>query len=493
MPANKQPTWMNMIKLSSDSFKVIIIIVMIVLISPFVINCFFAYPQTDDFTFSSVPRDMGFLNAQYHWYTEWTGRFTSCALFSINPLAYNSLAGYRVLLAILMVVQLASIYLLTDALTRKTLSWQEKLIFTLALLFAFLDQMNDVRSGLYWMAGVINYQFAETLLMAYFTLLLLVSEDRKHVSMGNKCLAIILAALLCGTNEIVLVLMLFIAAFITCHNYAARRNVSTFQLATIVAVAIGSCFALLAPGNFVRIHGYVERKNLLTTAWNAFETSMKSIGVWITSPLALILACMVFFAVISKPQLKTLFCNIKISNSACILLFLTFICFFIPYWATGMIPQDRVVNMIYHLFLIGWMITLAIAFAHLGKPAIQVIKKIPIGAGGLLLVVYMSALFSMGTSNFVLVTKDLLSGSSLRYSAEMQEKESELLESDEDACTVEDIVNTPPSLFFYFIGPDAEDWINRGYATYFGKKSVVLAKHEKVKAGMLPPDWLPDR
>jgi hypothetical protein len=419
---------------------------------------------------------MGFLKAQYHWYIKWSGRFTSNALLSINPLVYNSLAGYKLVLAIIIIAQLASIYLLTDALTKKSLSWQEKLIFSLTLLFAFLDQMDDVRSGLYWMAGVITYQIAETLMILYFSLILFINHDQKHDNLPNKCVVIILSILLGGTNEVVLVLMLLITALITCYNYAIKKIVSPFQIATFIAVATGSCFGLLAPGNFARMHEYDERKNLFVTVWNAFNGSLISIEVWITSPSTLILMSMVFFAIIRKPQLKSLFGNFKNVNSACILIFLTFICFFIPYWSTGMPPQDRVINMIYLFFLIGWMINLAINFAHFGETVIHLIKKIPIKKVCIVVAAYMIALFSLGTSNFVLVTKDLLSGDSFSYNAEMQQRESQLINSDKDICTLENIKNTPRSLFFFFIGLDGEYWVNRCYATYFGKKSVTLTK-----------------
>lgn len=104
---------------SSVTMKRIIFVLLTALISPFIINCFFAYPQTDDFMYSHIARDMGFLKSQYHWYTTWTGRFMSTALLSVNPLVYNSLVGYKLAIALLIIAQLVSIYLLSDVLTKK--------------------------------------------------------------------------------------------------------------------------------------------------------------------------------------------------------------------------------------------------------------------------------------------------------------------------------------------------------------------------------------
>jgi hypothetical protein len=224
------------------------------------------------------------------------------------------------------------------------------------------------------------------------------------------------------------------------------------------------------------MHAYGERRHLLSTAWHTLTSSLASIEVWITSPLTMILMCIVFKAMISKPQLKVQFGNFRIEAAASILLLLIFICFFLPYWSTGMPPQNRVVNMIYLLFLIGWMIILALIFARFGEPIRNFLKIIPKKTAIIIFAAYMIALFSLGTSNFVLVTKDLISGESFLYNAEMQQRTAQIINSGKDECTLENIKSTPRSLFFYFLSYDKDDWINRGYAAYFGKKSIELKK-----------------
>lgn len=467
-----------MSKLSPVLIKTLVIILLIAFILPFLINCFFAYPQTDDYAYSTIARNMGFLKSQYHWYTSWTGRFTSTALLSINPLVYGSFAGYNLILAILILVQFITIYLLTDALTKNALSWQEKLIFSLTLLFAFFDQMDDVRSGLYWMAGVITYQVAESLLLLFCSLILYINTELKHNSMRNKCAVIILAILLGGTNEIVSVMALLISSLFVFYMYAIKKNVNVFQIAIFFAVGAGSCIGFLAPGNFARISTYHERKNIFITVWSALNSSLTSIVVWVTSPLTLILMCMMLYIVASKPQLKTVFVEFKIVSSACILLFLLFMCFFITYWSTGMAPQNRVVNMIYFFFLCGWMINLAIIFARFEKNIYHFIRKISIKVRCTVVVPFMIILFGLGTSNFILVTKDIYSGDSYRYNAEMHQRKSQIIKSDKASCELEGITSTPRSLFFFFVAQDSDNWVNQNYASYFGKNSIALIKRK---------------
>lgn len=460
-----------------DSMKTVTALFLIVLIIPFVINCFFAYPQTDDFVYSVAARSQGFFKAQYDCYVNWSGRFTSTALLSINPLVYDSLAGYRLVFAILIIAQLASLYLLTDVLTKRTLSWREKLVFSLTLLFAFLDQMDDLRSGLYWMAGVVTYQVAETMMILWLSLVLLMNQDQKYDNVQNKGAVVVLSILLGGTNEIVLSLTFLFSALLISYQYAFKKTATRFQLVTFMAVATGSCLGLFAPGNFARMKSdYDTHRDIWAIAWNAFKGSLASIEVWMTYPLTLILMTMVFCTVISRPRLKAAFCSINVLFSMCILLFLIFLSFFIPYWGTGLYPQNRVLNMIYFFFMIGWMINLAVIFAKFGEPALAFLKKIPVKRWSMVAAAFVIVLFSLQTSNFVMVTKDLLSGDSLRYSAEMRQKQSQIMQCATNHCTSEDVTTRPASLYFYFIGFDSQYWVNRGYAAYFGKKSISLAK-----------------
>lgn len=141
-----------------------------------------------------------------------------------------------------------------------------------------------------------------------------------------------------------------------------------------------------------------------------------------------------------------------------------------------MSPQNRVINMIYLFFMIGWMITLAIIFARFEEAIEHFIKKVPIKSVGIIVVAFMLALFSIGSSNFILVTKDLFSGESFRYNSEMQQIKSQVINSGKDVYIFKDITNTPRSLFFFFVAYDSNYWVNQNYAAYFKKKSIALIK-----------------
>lgn len=468
---------MNISASTLISLKSIIIMLLIVLISPFIINCFFAYPQTDDFMCSVITRDMGFLKSQYHWYMTWSGRFTSIALSSINPMVYGSIAGYKLFLVLFIFLQCTALYFFTESITNKALTWQENLIFTLTLLFAFFDQMDDLRSGLYWMAGAVTYLVPGTILLSYLSLLIGMNQNENLNNVLRNCILIALAFFLGGTNEIVLVLVLLITSVSIFYSRVITKTANLMQIVTMTAVAAGSCIGLLAPGNFARLSVYHERtNNLFVAIQSSLGKTITSMEVWGTSPLTLVLMCMVFFAVVSKPKVKHYFVSFPIISSIGFLLFMLFICFFIPYWSTGKPPENRVLNMIYLFFLIGWMLCSAIIFSHYGETTLLFMKKIPIRTGSVVIAVYMFTLFYLGTSNFMLVTKDLLSGESYRYNAQMQQREMQLTNFTNDSGVLENISSTPGSLYFYFISPNQDYWVNRWYASYFGKKSVELKK-----------------
>lgn len=461
----------------SDSKKTITALLLTLLILPFVINCFFAYPQTDDFAYSVAARSLGAFKAQYDCYMNWSGRFTSTALLSINPLVYDSLAGYRLIFALLIAAQLGSLYLLTHALTKRTLAWQEKLIFSLVLFFVYLDQMDDLRSGLYWMAGVVTYQIAETIMILWLSLVLLIDQNQEYDNLWNKGAVLVLSLFLGGTNEVVLSLTFLFSMVLISYQYALKKRVTRFNVATLVAVATGSCLGLLAPGNFARMKSdYDSHRNIWSIAWNACKASLASMEVWMTYPVTLILVAAVFFTVTSRPQLRAVFAGIKVLYSTCVLLLVVFVGFFIPYWGTGMYPQNRVLNMIYFFFMIGFMINVAVIFSKFGEAASAFLRNIPTKPSIMITAAFVVVLFGLQTSNFMTVTKDLLSGDSLRYSREMEQKQSQIIQCATSDCTTEDVTTRPASLYFYFIGVDSQYWVNRAYAAYLGKKTVSLAK-----------------
>lgn len=465
----------------TNALKTTVIITTIALIFTFIINCFFAYPQTDDFCYSSISRSMGFFETQYHVYVTWSGRFTSTALLSINPLVYGALAGYKLLFAIFIIVQFISIYILTDVVTKKTILWSEKLVFTLILFFTYLDQMEDVRSGLYWMAGVITYQAAGTIYILYIAQLLSIKEKLNYGSLIDKLIPTLLVLILMGTNEIIMALVLVITALFILDSYLMKKRVNAFMIILGAMAFIGSCIVIIAPGTFARLSEYPQQKNFLKILWYSIEKFFASAAIWITSPLTLILTVTVLLAVINKPKLKLLFSSYKIKYSTFLLFSLTTLCFFIPYWSTGMPPVNRVINMIYLFFMLGWLMNIAIFCSHYSENIIQLTKKIPVKVGCPIAVVYLIILFSLSTSNFILVYKDLLSGSSFQYNVQMKQRESQILNSDSDKILLENITITPRSLYFFFISNDPKYWINGCYASYFGKKNVSLIIEQNCK------------
>ena len=462
--------------LSLNSTRIILITLLTILVLPFIINCFFAYPQTDDFCFAHMSYNLGFLKAQYNMFFEWTGRFTSTALLSINPLVYHSLTGYNFTLAFIMLSLFASIFLLTNALIKKAVSWQGKLIFSLTIFFAYLDRIDDIRSAFYWMAGAITYQIALTLLIAYILLLLKIDEDRNNGKLPHKYLAVFIGFFLCGTNEIILVITLIITAYFVVNNYWMNKQLNIFQAAIVTVVTVGGGLGVLAPGNYVRLLKSYERQSIVVTAWYAFKKTLVTVGYWMTSPMTVILMAMILFAAIRMPDIKPIFVRFRIISSLSILFLFTFLCFFIPYWCTGAPPDNRVINMTYLIFLVGWLISCAIIAVRYGEPLVDALKIIPVKTGVVFVVVFMFFLFSIGSSNFSLVAKDLLSGDSFKYNIEMRQRALQITTSDQENCSLKKNSVMPDSLYFYFIGPDKNYWVNSCYAKYFGKKSVIVTK-----------------
>lgn len=464
-----------MFRITTDRLITAYIIILAILFIPYVANCFFAYPQTDDFCYTSVSADLGFIKSQCNWYTTWTGRFFSTALLSINPLVYKSLAGYRFILALFILFQLASLCLLTKVVTNGVLTYKENIIFATALLASNYDQMEDIRSGLYWMAGVVTYQVAASLMFVYLSNLLVLSNSyvKKNSHIGV-AITILCAFFLQGTNEVMLVLNILITVTIIYYSYNNSKNNGFYHLYTLLAVLIGSLLSLLAPGNYVRINTFSRNEGVFVIVYKALLKTMSLIELWVTAPSTLILLILVFVAINNRPRLKKIFIECKLSLSLSILFGLTFMSVLVPYLITGLPPENRILNMTNLLFLSGWTILCAIMSARFGERFLKLFDSYRIAGMQIVVFIYIAALFGIGSSNYVLVTNDILSGNSYKYSLEVERKEKFLIDSLEKIEVVEDIQTTPHSLFFDYIRYNGDHWVNKCYASYLGKNRVSL-------------------
>jgi hypothetical protein len=69
------------------------VVLLTIVLAVFAGLCTFAYPSADDFCYAATAKNLGFVGSQIYWYANWSGRFTSSAIVTLNEM--SGAAVYR--------------------------------------------------------------------------------------------------------------------------------------------------------------------------------------------------------------------------------------------------------------------------------------------------------------------------------------------------------------------------------------------------------------
>ena len=69
----------------------------------------YAYPSADDFCMATGVRDVGFFQHLWNHYFEWSGRYTSNAMYALYPLIFGLFDGYPLIAGLLILCLLGAL------------------------------------------------------------------------------------------------------------------------------------------------------------------------------------------------------------------------------------------------------------------------------------------------------------------------------------------------------------------------------------------------
>ena len=313
----------------------------VVAILLFIVNAAFANPLTDDYCYSSMARNLGFMPAQAYWYNHWTGRFLSSALLSGNPLVYGQMAGYKLIPLLLVSSLWAALYLAVRTVVRESLPARSLWVFVSVFVAVYLDRMPDIRSGLYWMAGSVTYQVG-----AILALFLVVTLARLLRATGQGRLKWCLVASLCallipGTNEVVLLMLFPLLLAIVAFDRRLRGRFDRLLFLPVACALAGALVSVCAPGNQVRMAASADHRDVWAAAVQAGFAAAKSALLWLGAPSVLILVVMVIVATCRNRELLALLRTLKPAMTLGSFGLLLVCGFFPTYWSLGVSPPSE--------------------------------------------------------------------------------------------------------------------------------------------------------
>ncbi len=423
---------------------------LLAVLAPFVILSFYAHPQGDDFHMVNTVAKLGFWGAQVHWYTEWQGRFFSAALLSANPLLFRSIALYKLIPAILIVLMAHALSQLLKTFAPELSGW-DRICAALAVVGLYLWQMPSPAEGIYWYTGAMTYVFPCVLLI-YLCGALKINWWAARVAMGLLALAI------CGSSETTMMALvaLSIGVLLSSVAYPELRKTAGVLLGFAV---IGALAVVLAPGNHVRL-GYFPHEHSFGKA--VFADLVSAARYCVQWMVSLPLAAATLAALCMGKRAKTE--SISKIHPLLALGFLFVIVasgLFPSIWVIQGAPPQRALNTVYFVFLTGWLANAYYAGSYFP------------GVPGFASIAMLAAALLVQGGNLRPAWDDLLSGRAARYDRQLKETYKRITECRETPCVVPPLEDPPATLFFDDLKPDPEDWRNESVAFYFGKKDVI--------------------
>lgn len=321
--------------------KYAVALLLVIVIVPFVIVCFYAFPFADDFCFAwTASENISFAQKFLNQYLFWNGRYTADVLANLHPLVWGDIFSYQVALAI----SLAATPLVLYWLVREFVEGIDGVLTALYLTLLYLNHQPNITEGIYWFIGVANYHVANLLFVAQLTLFIRIL--RQPTALFATVMAGVLLIVAIGCNEIGA--LLFPCFYLITYFHTKRKVVLLFLLVATVA----SAFVFFSPGNLVRAQLFNHRFDVLhSLVYSVLQTARFLMSWWLNIPFVLIS----ILVLMRTPQMRI---TVNYRLLAISMLSVLLMGSFLPYIATGVLGQHRTINFVYFFFLLLWAIFL---------------------------------------------------------------------------------------------------------------------------------------
>ena len=426
----------------------------------------------DDYCFAYMTRDNGFWQAQKFYYDGWSGRYISNMIFHATPLAYGVFWFVKVMPFLIFGLLFHASYTFIGEVLKP--SRANQLLLTITFLSIFIIFSSSVVDTFFWYTSVFIFPTS----LCFFLYLIIVilryyQTQYQRIKYWIALLAATLVFFVVGSNE---VMMLFTIAFLGMvfgYILLFEKRFDTFIFALmLVGLYFAYFWVIQAKGNQTRlvggnVLGGAITESLINALKSTFESCLKWSGV------------LMFFAFsYSTHFLKKYFSKIpsdifkiKIWIPILGLFALIFMMFFVIHYGNDMGVPDRVKNIIFAIYTLGFFYIVTIShFLYFDEN-----RKVKNEWRwiGLMIVVVMYYIYLNG-NNLKTMYADIRLGIAKRYDQEMTQRYTQIINSKSDTVYVAPLKNIPKSLCFDEIKTNENHLWNKCYATYFEKKVIIL-------------------
>jgi hypothetical protein len=492
------------------SFILFTVCVAVVLV--FALLAQYAQPSSDDFCMAAGVNEAGLVGQLWAHYFEWSGRYTANTLYALYPMLFGLFDGYRYIPALVMLALFLAMAFFLSSLFKVRMHARPVLLASLCFVSIFIIGMLSPASSLYWMAGALTYQSANTLILLILAVMIRLADQQQRSEKSSALVAVLLVliVLAVGTNETSMLAITGITILgFAMHLRSARDVQKPWFLLLIVSLG---CFAVVyfSPGNTVRAADFPLKHELMRSLNGSLSGWEKLLFLWLGNPVLIISSLLVPFAVASLfqqsrwrltgrlapdsqvPDSQTSGrqpsgCTFTVSKSMVVSLGLcTFtlplLLQFPAWWSMGGWPPARTVDAIYFLFLVGWFLTIcAFTVRSLLNGRYQWLMQPykPVVAIALVLLAGLFTAAILRSEAYRQARTDLMQNAQPyhEYLKERYRLIERALADGHKRLVVPDYQQAyPRSIYFNDILHNPDDWRNDCYAEYFGLEKIKRSR-----------------
>jgi hypothetical protein len=407
-------------------------------------------------------------------YFNWSGRWASIAL---ETFLLSSTPQPKFYPWLLLSVIAAECFLVYVAIKQYFPDARSSWYVATLLALIYWANLPGPKGGMFWIAGNVENQLGVPLALLIFALM---QSPKATGTVSPKfwrtVAASLLALIIPGFHELLGALVVIIVSGTTILLFARKSRSRWLWLAVCFAAAIGFLIVFLAPGNAIRATTYPDRGNHRLALKLSLETAYFYLLPWCLDFKHWLLAAILWldprFA-FPRRQVPGLSSLRSAGSFCCVWLSSLLIAIVGAIWKTGAPLPPRTMNLVYGVFLAGWVVMSLLLKRPILHLSIHRTQRFGLRS---ILLILLSALIA-SSSNTVLGLSDLLHGRTRSWNAEMSRR-FDLLKS---GNRYSDLQLSPLPVHPYSYIPweevtaDPTYWSNQCISQYFGVKSVRLS------------------
>jgi hypothetical protein len=336
------------------------------------------------------------------------------------------------------------------------------------------------QQGIFWVLGAVESQMPLTLGSLLFALVLSRRPtDTKQATRLAMAAACALGFVIPAFHELAGGVLVLALSAITATAFLSKSSQRKMWLIVLTASAIGFVVVFVAPGNSVRMAATPTRGNYVALIKGLSGTVQEYVLPWCLDFKHWILAVLLWFdprVAALRKKLPGMSSFRAISGFVLVWISLIIIAICATIWNIGVQPPGRTMNLIYGVFLMGWI---ALAFL-VTRPDPSFSLHPAHRATALSAALFLLSALVATSNNTVRSAQDIVSGRARSWNVEMNHRFALLKSAGRNAeVLLPPLTGHPNVLAMSDISDDPNNWSNRCLSLYFGPASVRIAETPK--------------